>query len=53
VLSFWGAGWSLTANIGKHLDARFTMAFPLSYFGLNHSSLFNDMHYYFAVGTQF
>ena len=28
-LSFWGTGWSVTANIGSHLDARLTMAFPL------------------------
>jgi hemolysin activation/secretion protein len=28
-LSFWGTGWSITANIGSHLDARLTMAFPL------------------------
>lgn len=28
-LNFCGTGWSLTANIGSHLDARVTVAFPL------------------------
>ena len=28
-LHFWGTGWSLTGNIGSHLDARLTVAFPL------------------------
>lgn len=53
-LDFLGTGWSLTANIGSHLDARLAMAFPL----LNPMetagwSPLHDLHVYFAVGGQF
>jgi hemolysin activation/secretion protein len=53
-LDFWGTGWSLTANIGSHLDARLTMAFPLINNGgdANWSPL-HDLQIYFAVGAQF
>ena len=52
--SFWGVGWALVANIGDHLDARFTVAFPL--IGLPGSPGFSpgkDMEIYFGVGAQF
>ncbi len=32
---FWGAGWAVTANIGSHLDARLSMAFPLDFHAAN------------------
>jgi hemolysin activation/secretion protein len=53
-LDYWGTGWSLVANIGNHLDARLTMAFPL----INEDQLPNwsplhDLRIYFAVGAQF
>jgi len=53
-LDYWGTGWSLVANIGNHLDARLTMAFPL----INEDELPNwsplhDLRIYFAVGAQF
>jgi len=47
---FWGCGASLTANIGSHLDARLTVAWPLL------SSAYTpagDFHFYFGVGAQF
>jgi hemolysin activation/secretion protein len=47
---FWGAGSSLTANIGSHLDARLTLAFPLLS-AANTSA--GDLHVYFGVGAQF
>jgi hemolysin activation/secretion protein/AraC-like DNA-binding protein len=53
-LSFWGVGWSATANIGEHCDARLTMAFPLidparrAGFSPEH-----NLHIYFGVGAQF
>jgi hemolysin activation/secretion protein len=54
VLNFWGTGWSMTANIGSHLDARFTMGFPLENPGVAHGwSPLQDMRFYFAVGGQF
>ena len=53
-LSFWGTGWSLTGNIGNHLDARLTMSFPLINNGnLPNWSPLHDLHIYFGVGAQF
>ncbi|MFZ1073411.1 MAG: helix-turn-helix domain-containing protein [Verrucomicrobiia bacterium] len=53
-LSFWGTGWSITANIGNHLDARFTMAFPLmDEAGRSGFAPGRNMHVYFGVGAQF
>jgi hemolysin activation/secretion protein/AraC-like DNA-binding protein len=46
----WGAGWSLTANIGTHLDARLTIACPLLATAL---TPVGDVHFYFGVGAQF
>ena len=44
----------MTANIGSHLDARFTMGFPLENPGVAHGwSPLQDMRFYFAVGGQF
>ena len=52
--SFWGFGWALVANIGDHLDARFTVAFPLiSLPGSPGFSPGRDMQIYFGVGAQF
>jgi hemolysin activation/secretion protein/AraC-like DNA-binding protein len=53
-LDFCGVGWSVTANIGSHLDARLTMGFPL----INQDSSSNwsplhNMRIYFGVGAQF
>ncbi len=53
-LEFCGTGWSLTGNIGNHMDARLTMGFPL----INNGNLPNwsplyYMHIYFVVGAQF
>jgi hemolysin activation/secretion protein len=47
---FWGWGWSLTANIGSHLDGRLTMAFPLIASAITPAW---DVHVYFGVGAQF
>jgi hypothetical protein len=53
-LSFWGTGFSLTANIGNHLDARFTVAFPLmDPAGRPGLSPGQNMQIYFGVGAQF
>jgi len=53
-LSFWGTGFSLAANIGSHLDARFTVAFPLmDPAGRSGFSPGRNMHVYFGVGAQF
>jgi hemolysin activation/secretion protein len=46
---FWGAGMSLTANIGSHIDARLALAFPLL---TTPGTSAGDMHVYFAVGGQ-
>jgi hemolysin activation/secretion protein/AraC-like DNA-binding protein len=53
-LDFCGTGWSLTANIGSHLDARLTVAFPLintisspGWDPVSHAQV------YFAIGGQF
>jgi hemolysin activation/secretion protein/AraC-like DNA-binding protein len=48
--AFWGAGSSITANIGNHLDARLTLAFPL--LSVANTSA-GDLHVYFGVGAQF
>ena len=52
--SFWGAGWSVTANIGNHLDARLVVAIPLitDSFAPNGTKA-GDVHIYFGVGAQF
>jgi hemolysin activation/secretion protein len=47
---FLGTGWSLTANIGNHLDARLAIAFPLIATPLTQAG---DVHIYFGVGAQF
>jgi len=47
---FWGAGGSLTANIGNHLDARLTIAVPLLSAAATSAG---DVHVYFGVGAQF
>lgn len=49
-MSLWGAGWSLTANLGSHLDARLTVACPLLQ---TPSTPVGDVHVYFGVGAQF
>ena len=49
-MQFWGVGTSLTANIGSHLDARLTLAFPLL---ATATTPANDFHFYFGVGCQF
>ncbi len=53
-LSFWGTGFSLAANIGSQLDARFTVAFPLmDPAGRPGFSPGRNLHVYFGVGAQF
>ena len=53
-LRFWGTGWSLTANIGSHVDARLTIAFPLiDPAGRAGFSPERNVHIYFGVGAQF
>jgi hemolysin activation/secretion protein len=53
-LDFWGAGWSLIANIGNHLDGRLTMGFPLLNPGQERGwSPLQNVRIYFAVGAQF
>jgi hemolysin activation/secretion protein/AraC-like DNA-binding protein len=53
-VDFWGTGWSLTANIGSHLDARLTMAFPLINTGGEPGwSPLHEVQIYFGVGAQF
>jgi hemolysin activation/secretion protein len=49
-LRFLGAGWSLTASIGSHLDARLMIAFPLI---STPQTPAGDVHIYFGVGAQF
>ena len=49
-LSFWGAGFGITASVGKHLDGRLTVAWPvLSVPGVDAGT----MHIYFSLGAQF
>jgi len=53
-LSFWGAGWSVSANIGSHMDARISMAFPLiDPAGRPGFAPERNMQIYFGVGVQF
>lgn len=47
--SYWGAGCSLTANIGSRLDARLTVAWPL----IHHAGQEDNLHVYFGAGAQF
>ncbi len=47
--SFFGVGWSMTANIGSHLDGRVTVAWPL----IDHAGESDGAHIYFGVGAQF
>ncbi len=47
--SFFGVGWSMTANIGSHLDGRVTVAWPL----IDHTGESDGAHIYFGVGAQF
>jgi hemolysin activation/secretion protein len=47
--SFCGVGWSVTANIGSHMDGRLTLAWPL----INRANEYNGVHVYFGVGGQF
>jgi hemolysin activation/secretion protein len=47
---FWGVGWSVTANIGTHLDGRVSMAFPLT---ATPQTPAGGIHIYFGVGGQF
>jgi hemolysin activation/secretion protein len=50
-LHFWGTGLGLTANIGTHLDARLTVAWPL--FEPAAKAALGPVHIYFGVGAQF
>jgi hemolysin activation/secretion protein/AraC-like DNA-binding protein len=55
-LNFCGAGFGMTANIGNHLDARLTIAWPLISPSQKVSPLqtaAGDMHVYFGIGAQF
>ena len=50
-LEFMGAGFGVTANIGNHIDARLTVAWPLmNPFPANYD---NGLHFYFGAGAQF
>jgi hemolysin activation/secretion protein len=54
VLNLLGTGWSITMNIGNHIDGRLAMGFPLLNPGvLKGWSPMNDMRIYFAIGGQF
>ena len=44
-----GTGCALTANIGSHLDARVSVAWPL----IHHANADEGMRIYFGVGAQF
>jgi hemolysin activation/secretion protein/AraC-like DNA-binding protein len=48
--SLLGVGWGVTANIGSHLDARVTMAWPLL---SNEAVPGGSAYVYFAIGAQF
>ena len=53
-LSFWGTGFSLTANFGNHFDARLTVGIPLmDPAGRPGFSPGQNLHVYFGVGAQF
>ena len=47
--SFCGTGLGLTANLGSHLDGRFTVAWPL----ISHPGESDSVHIYFGMGAQF
>ena len=47
---FCGAGFGTTANIGNHLDARVSVAWPLI---SDPTTAAGNIHVYFAVGAQF
>jgi hemolysin activation/secretion protein/AraC-like DNA-binding protein len=47
---FWGTGASLIGNIGSHMDARLTIAFPLLTAASTSSG---NVQVYFGVGAQF
>ncbi len=47
---FWGAGWAVTANLGSHLDARVSLAWPIT---TTLQTQAGDMHFYFGIGGQF
>jgi hemolysin activation/secretion protein len=49
-LDYWGAGFGVTANIGNHLDARLTVAWPLISQNL---AAAGTIHIYFGIGAQF
>jgi hemolysin activation/secretion protein/AraC-like DNA-binding protein len=52
--NFWGTGWTLTGNIGSHLDARLMMGVPLINWNRQPSwGPGRDLHVYFFVGAQF
>ena len=52
--TFCGVGWSLTGNIGSHLDARLTVGVPLiTDEFLPHGTRAGDVHIYFGIGAQF
>ena len=51
-LSFWGAGFGATANIGNHLDARVSVAWPILTDSLAGTPA-GSIHVYFAIGAQF
>jgi len=54
VLKLWGAGWTLSLNVGSHIDGRITMGFPLLNPGVKTGwSSLDAMRIYFAVGGQF
>jgi hemolysin activation/secretion protein/AraC-like DNA-binding protein len=49
-LDYWGTGFGVTANIGNHLDARLTVAWPL----ISHTlASAGTTQVYFGVGMQF
>jgi hemolysin activation/secretion protein len=50
-LHFMGTGLGVTANIGNHLDARLTVAFPL--YKPAGGTGFGPVYIYFGVGAQF
>jgi hemolysin activation/secretion protein/AraC-like DNA-binding protein len=56
-VNYWGAGFGVTANIGNHLDARLTVAWPLLTDPLlspaGKSTAAGNIHVYFALGAQF
>ena len=54
VLNLLGTGWSITMNIGSHIDGRLAMGFPLLNPGVVKGwSPTDDFRIYFAFGGQF